>query len=150
MNHCINFRVRSKKGVKYCFCVRRKAEIERNECFTCKCREMKKVSKMAVKTRIKPVSKKRVCVSEKTYNEVLEKSKDIFGVPRCELCKNADNLQLHHVYYRSERKDLIDEPSNCLMLCHKEFSENKCHKLVHDNKKKYQPILLKMLENKKE
>lgn len=111
---------------------------------------MKKVSKMAVKTRIKPVSKKRVCVSEKTYNEVLEKSKDIFGVPRCELCKNADNLQLHHVYYRSERKDLIDEPSNCLMLCHKEFSENKCHKLVHDNKKKYQPILLKMLENKKE
>ena len=144
MNHCINLRIRTKKGIKYFYCVSRKAEIERKECSGCLSREFKKVAKNTLKTRIKPISKKRVCVSKETYNKVLEKSKDIFGVPRCELCKSADNLQLHHIYYRSERKDLIDEPSNCIMLCHRDFSKNKCHRLVHNNKKKYQPLLIKM------
>ena len=141
-NHCINFRCRRRKGQIYFFCVSRKAEIERKECFCCNTREFKNVAKNTLKTRIRPISKKRVCVSKETYNIVLERSKDIFGVPRCGLCKSADNLQLHHIYYRSERKDLIDEPSNCIMLCHRDFSEKKCHRLVHNNKKKYQPILL--------
>jgi 5-methylcytosine-specific restriction endonuclease McrA len=93
---------------------------------------------MSVKTGLKPISKKRVCVSKKTYNEVYERDKGC-----CRLC-NKTNIELHHVYYRSERKDLIDKPSNCIMLC---FD---CHKLVHSNKKKYQPLLLKLLETKKE
>lgn len=137
MNYCVNFRIRSKKGKKYCFCVRRKAEIERNECFKCNCREMKKVAKMTVKTRLKPISKKRVCVSKETYNIVLERDKGC-----CRLCGKL-NIQLHHIYYRSERKDLIDVPYNCIMLC---FD---CHKLVHSNKKKYQPILLEIIEQTK-
>lgn len=135
MNGCINLRIRSKKGEKYCFCVRRKAVVERNECFGCSYREFKKTSKIAVKTRLKPISKKRVCVSKKTYNEVYERDKGC-----CRFCGAIDNLQLHHIYYRSERKDLIDEPSNCIMLC---FD---CHKLVHSNKKKYQPILLEIIK----
>lgn len=144
-NSCINLRWRRRKGQLYCYCLQKRAIIERNECKGCLNKEYKKVAKMSQKTRIKPISKKRKTVSDKTYNEVLERSKDIYGVPRCQLCKRADNLQLHHVYYRSERKDLIDEPDNCIMLCHKEFSEKKCHKLVHSNKKKYQPMLLEML-----
>ena len=55
-------------------------------------------------------------------------------------CKGK--IELHHVRYRSERKDLINEPNNCVCLC--TFH----HQLVHSNKKKYQPLLLKMLENK--
>lgn len=145
MNCCVNLRIRSKKGEKYCFCVRRKAVVERNECFGCSYREFKKTSKIAVKTRLKPISKKRVCVSKKTYNEVYERDKGC-----CRLCGAVDNLQLHHIYYRSERKDLIDEPNNCIMLCHRDFSKNKCHKLVHSNKKKYQPILLEIMAQKKE
>jgi hypothetical protein len=141
-NGCVNLRWRTKKGIKYMFCIHKKAEIERNECSGCLYREYKTASKKCLKTRIKPISKKRVCVSKKTYEIVLENSKDKFGVPRCELCGCADNLQLHHILYRSERKDLIDEPSNCMMLCHKDFSQNKCHAAVHENKKKYQPILL--------
>lgn len=140
-NKCINCRIRTKKGVKYLFCVRRKVEIERNECIGCIYREYKTSAKKCLKTRIKPISKKRVFVSRKTYLLVFERSKDIFGVPRCEYCGNADNLQLHHIYYRSERKDLIDDPNNCIMLCHRDFSTNKCHRLVHSNKKKYQPLL---------
>ena len=138
MNNCVNLRIRSKKGTKYFFCVRRKNEIERKECFGCSYREFKKTSKMTVKTRLKPISKKRVCVSKKTYNEVYERDKGC-----CRLCYKT-NIELHHVYYRSERKDLIDEPSNCIMLCYK------CHKLVHSNKKKYQPLLLELLGTKKE
>lgn len=137
MNSCVNLRVRSKKGIKYFFCVRRKAEIEQKECFSCLNREFKKVAKMSVKTRLKPISKKRVCVSKKTYNEVYERDNG-----RCRLCgKNI--IELHHIYYRSERKDLIDEPSNCIMLC------NEHHRLVHSNKKKYQPLLLEILDIKK-
>lgn len=135
-NKCINLRIRSKKGVKYFFCVRRKDEIKQNECFSCIYREYKKTSKMTVKTRIKPISKKHVCVSKKTYNEIYERDKGI-----CRLC-GRNNIQLHHIYYRSERKDLIDEPSNCIMLC---FD---CHKLVHSNKKKYQPLLLNLVQQK--
>ena len=136
MNCCVNLRIRSKKGEKYCFCVRRKATVERNECFGCSYREFKKTSKIAVKTRLKPISKKRVCVSKKTYNEVYERYKGCCQFPLC----GKPNIELHHIYYRSERKDLIDDPSNCIMLC------NEHHKLVHSNKKKYQPILLEIIK----
>jgi hypothetical protein len=136
MKGCVNLRIRSKKGEKYCFCVRRKATIERKECFGCSYREFKKASKIAVKTRLKPISKKRVCVSKKTYNEVYERDKGCCQFLFC----FKQNVELHHIRYRSERKDLIDEPSNCIMLC----SEH--HKLVHSNKKMYQPILLEIIK----
>ena len=146
MSYCTNLRFRKKKGKIYCYCVHKRSVIEQKECFGCLNKEYKKVAKMPVKKRIRPISKKRITVSEKTYNIVLDRSKDIYGVPHCQFCGSIDNLQLHHVYYRSERKDLIDNPDNCLMLCHKDFSKNKCHRLVHNNKKKYQHILLDILD----
>lgn len=132
-NKCVNLRIRTKKGIKYLFCVRRKAEIERKECEDCLYKEYKNIAKMVVKTPIKPISKKRVFVSKKTYNLVLEESEN-----KCQLCCKYKPIQLHHIYYRSERKDLIDDPSNCIMLC------DECHRLVHSNKRKYQPILLEI------
>ena len=77
--------------------------------------------------------KRKIKVSKSTYDEVLEACKG-----KCGLCRTSDNLQLHHIYYRSEDKNKIDDPNNCIMLCHKEFSKNKCHKKVHDNKKYWQ------------
>lgn len=146
MSYCANLRFRKKKGKIYCYCIHKRSAIEQKECFGCLNKEYKKVAKMPVKKRIRPISKKRITVSEKTYNIVLDRSKDINGVPHCQFCGAIDNLQLHHVYYRSERKDLIDNPDNCLMLCHRDFSKNKCHRVVHNNKKKYQPILLDILD----
>lgn len=146
LNKCLYFRVRKKQGKTYCYCTKKRAIIELSSCYGCLNKEYKKVAKMVVKTRIKPISKKRVVVSEKTYNIVLDRCKDESGVPHCQLCDAVDNLQYHHVYYRSERKDLIDDPDNGLMLCHRDFSNNKCHRVVHNNKKKYQPILLDILE----
>ena len=137
-NSCVNLKLRTKKGKKYFFCVHRKAEIELKDCSGCNSKEYKKVPKIASKTRIKPISKKRIFVSKKTYDEVFKRDNGC-----CRICgKNI--VELHHVYYRSERKDLIDEPSNCILLC------NEHHRLVHSNKKKYQPMLLKILQNQKE
>lgn len=56
---------------------------------------------------------------------------------RCRLCGSATSLHVHHIVYRSEKKD--DSLSNLITLC----SEH--HDLVHSNKAKYQPILLEMV-----
>ena len=130
-NKCINCRIRTKKGCKYFFCVRRKAEIERKECSECNYIEYRKVAKMTPRKPMKPISKKRVFVSKKIYNQVFEECNG-----RCAFCHTTNNLHYHHIYYRSERKDLIDDPSNGIMLCEEH------HRLVHSNKREYQPILL--------
>ena len=104
-----------------------------SECKTCSDFEIKR------NKPIKKVSNKRITVTQETYNKVMQRDNY-----RCVMlnyeCKGK--IELHHVRYRSERKDLINEPNNCVCLC--TFH----HKLVHSNKKKYQPILLKILENK--
>ena len=84
---------------------------------------------------IRKVSDKKIIVTEKTYNEVLNRDKC------CRLCGNTLNLQLHHIIYRSENKNLINDPTNCIMLCEKH------HRLVHSNKKYWQPILKEMIKN---
>lgn len=87
----------------------------------------------------KGISKKsshRKIVSDTTYHLVLDR--DI----ECRLRDNKCNgrLELHHIVYRSEDVNLIDEPNNCIMLC------TYHHKLVHSNKHKYQPILKEIIE----
>lgn len=134
MNCCVHLKLRSKKGIKYFYCVRKRAVVEQKECWSCLDRETKKPSKIAVKTRLKAFGKKRVTVSRKTYDEVYKRDNGI-----CRMCGKS-NIELHHIKYRSEAKHLIDEPSNCIMLCADH------HKLVHSNKKKYQPILLEIIK----
>ena len=126
--NCIYFKRRTKKGIFYGYCTKRRSIVSLNasECYVCDNKEYKKYKPM------KKVSKKRVFVSKDTYNIVLERDRAC-----CRLCGNK-NIHLHHIVYRSESKALIDEPSNCIMLCEKH------HRLVHSDKKKYQPILLDM------
>ena len=84
---------------------------------------------------IKKVSNKRITVTEETYNKVMQRDKY-----KCRLldCTCYGKLELHHIRYRSEAKDLINEPTNCIMLCLKH------HKQVHSNKHYWQPILKEM------
>ena len=77
--------------------------------------------------------KSRVTVSNKTYDMVFKACKG-----QCVLCGAKNNLQAHHIRYRSERKDLIDEPTNLLLLCIEHHLE------VHNNKRRWQPILLEI------
>lgn len=136
MNKCLYLRIRSHKGIKYYVCLKKgsKEQINVEKCYMCPFKEYKK------QKTIKKVSKKRIFVSNETYTKVIER--DNYTCQMYNLMDCEGNLELHHILYRSQRKDLIDEPTNCIMLC------NKHHKLVHSNKKKYQPMLLEMMEVK--
>ena len=155
MSGCIYIKKRVKKGQTYCYCAFNKAVIDFNDCKGCLSKEYKNVAKnslktpnktystLKAKTPIKKVSKKRITVSKKTYNEVYERCNGV-----CAICGTSQYLEYHHIYFRSERPDLIDDPNNGIMLCG-EFANN-CHKgKAHKNKKYWQPILLKMV-NKEE
>ena len=126
---CRFLRKRRKQYVYHTYCTIKRQNVELDDCKNCVQKEFKKMY------GLKPVSKKRATVSKQTYSIVMERDK------RCRLCGRWDGLQLHHILYRSERKDLIDEPKNCIMLCHQ------CHAVVHSNKHKYQPMLQKMIDN---
>lgn len=81
---------------------------------------------------IKKVSTKRIFVKDTVYDEVYERDKG-----RCRICGRT-NIQIHHIIYRSEAKNLINDSSNCIMLCFE------CHQMVHSDKHYWQPILLNM------
>ena len=58
--------------------------------------------------------------------------------PYCQLCGSTSYLHRHHIKYGScGRKTYF---GNIIVLC------DKCHRLVHSNKKKYQPVLIKMAD----
>ena len=133
INKCISFKTRQKKGQIYFYCTKKRAVIDFNDCKGCLSKEYKKVAKMTSKTRIKPVSKKRVSVSKKTYKEVYERCNGI-----CAICSTNQNLHLHHIDGRG--KDKTDNPSNCIMLC------SHCHlEVVHKNNKYWREKLKEMI-----
>ena len=133
MNKCLYLRIRSRNSIKYRICLKEgsKEQINAEKCYMCSYKEYKK------QKTIKKVSKKKIKVSHETYMKVYNRDNGI-----CQMCGSNQNLNLHHILYRSQRRDLIDEPTNCIMLC------SQCHELVHSNKKKYQPMLLEIMEEK--
>ena len=132
-NKCLYLRIRSRKGIKYRICLKEgcKGQINVEKCYMCPYKEYKKAKP------IKKVSKNKIRVSHETYMKVYNRDNGM-----CQMCGTRENIHCHHVRYRSERRDLIDEPSNLILLCATH------HRLVHSNKKKYQPMLLEMMKNK--
>lgn len=135
MNYCIY--IRKRKNKPYCKLLNK--EITLSCCQECVNKEYKNAqnSKNIVQKKKKHHTKKRITVSKDTYNYVIERDKYC-----CRLCGSTNWLALHHIKYRSERRDLINDVNNCIMLC------EECHRKVHSNKKKWQPILLEI--NKKD
>lgn len=130
--NCKDLKVRTKKYKKYYYCNRKKEEVDLKDCYNCNNKEYKKAKP------IKKVSKKRKTVSEETYDIVFKRCNG-----RCQICGTTENLSYHHVLFRSERPDLIDDPRNGIMLCN-EFA-NDCHKgKAHKNKKYWQPKLIEL------
>ena len=59
----------------------------------------------------------------------------------CGVCyKRA--VDIHHIYARSKRKDLLDDPSNLIPLC------RSCHDKLGDKKQYIDFLLLKLKEYK--
>lgn len=129
--YCKNLlkRQRQTKIVLYCRKYKRYISLL-SECKTCSDFEIKR------NKPIKKVSNKRIIVTEETYNKVMQRDNY-----KCRLldCTCYGKLELHHIRYRSEAKDLINEPTNCICLC------TAHHKLVHSNKHYWQPILKEMI-----
>lgn len=139
MNYCIHLKKRKNKP--YCNVI--KKEIRFSLCRECRNKEYKNkplhnsLHSSAVSLhKMKNKSNKRITVSKEVYNIVIERDKYC-----CRLCGSTNWIQLHHILYRSQRKDLINDINNCIMLC------DDCHRLVHNNKKKWQPILIEMNKN---
>ena len=126
---CKHFTIRSKQYKKYYYCRLNKKEINYSECYNCKNKILKTIKTIRNKG-------KKINVFRETYDKVYERDNGL-----CRLC-GSNNIQLHHILYRSERKDLINEPSNCIMLC------VKCHRLVHSNKKKWQSYLINLIKER--
>jgi len=130
MMKCKNLLIRKRNYEPYFYCKEFRRIISLLECENCLKRNL-------VRNKgIKKVSNKKIIVTADTYKKVVERDKY-----RCKLCGTSQNLHLHHIIYRSEEKDLINEPSNCIMLCFK------CHELVHSNKKEWQPKLKEMVKD---
>lgn len=135
MNYCKHLKKRKNKP----YCNILKKEITLSQCQECVNKEYKN-AQYNVKTVQKKKAhhtKKRITVSKEVYNAVIQRDKYC-----CRLCGSTNWIQCHHILYRSEKKDLINDINNCIMLC-----EN-CHRIVHSNKKKWQPILLDMNKKK--
>lgn len=129
--YCKNLLKRQRQTKIVLYCRKHKRYIiSLVECKTCSDFEIKR------NKPIKKASNKRITVTEETYNKVMQRDKG-----KCRLldCTCYGKLELHHIRYRSEAKDLINEPTNCIMLCLKH------HKQVHSNKHYWQPILKEMI-----
>ena len=75
-------------------------------------------------------------IPQSVRKQVLDRDK------RCRSCGTTQNLHLHHVIYRGQKKGLLEgnhSPNNLLTLC------LECHSLVHSNKARYQPLCLALI-----
>ncbi len=129
--YCTYLYPRKKQNTVYFYCKYKRGIILLDECKSCLKRQINK------NKGIRKRSTNRITVSKDTYNQVIERDKHT-----CRLLDGTCDgwLELHHIVYRSEDKSLIDEPSNCIMLC------TKHHKQVHTNKHYWQPILLEKVK----
>ena len=74
--------------------------------------------------------------TKETYDAVMKRDQE-----RCALCHSRIALQLHHIDGRSRLK--TNDTDNCVMLCYL------CHIRVHQNQKKYRPMLEEYIEREK-
>lgn len=134
MYNCKNLKVRQKNYQKYYYCKFHKQQITLVECESCS-------NRIVVRNKgIKKVGKNRIKVKDEIYFKVIERDMG------CQLANNEckGRLELHHIVYRSENKNLINDVNNCIMLCLYH------HKLVHSNKKYWQPKLKQIIKEKRQ
>lgn len=123
-NKCLHLKLRTKKGKRYFYCSRKRAVIEITDCYGCVNKEYKKVAKMVVKTRLKPISKtnkvsKATAISTKVKKIVWERDNH-----KCIFCdKYVEwNFANSHFIKRSHNGLGIEENimTNCAE-CHELF-----------------------------
>ena len=71
---------------------------------------------------------------KEVYKELVDREK------WCGLCGGIYGLHNHHIYYRSQGG--LTKKENLIRLC------ERCHRLVHSNKKLWQPKLMEIQHEK--
>jgi len=105
------------------------------DCVFAKANKGKSGSGFASKAKSKPNKGHKQLVSPIVRDAVLKR--DNYS---CRLCGKANNLAVHHIIYKSDKKNKPweNEVSNLITLCN-----HPCHlSIVHGNKKRFQPICL--------
>ncbi len=130
---CVNKRVRSKKNIKYIYCIKKKKEVTYEMCNNCTSKEYKKSKPIKVsKTKIKNKSNKLAKLER-------QRDKDIIKSGICECCgKYSERLDTHEVYGGSNRKRSIKYKFIKLICRECHSSENKIMQLRVDIQKKYE------------
>lgn len=77
-------------------------------------------------------------MSSKVEKEVYKKTMELFDY-KCAICGN-NNVAAHHIRFGGLYGGRKTYMGNVIPLCEKH------HRLVHTNKKKYMPILIKLID----
>jgi len=91
---------------------------------------------LSARRRQRKQSKKVVRVVDSVPPEVKAAVRQRDGF-KCRFCGGKNNLQVHHIFYRSQGGS--HEPHNLIVLCFEH------HRLVHSDKGRWQPVLLAMI-----
>jgi hypothetical protein len=126
-NKCVNCRIRTKKGIKYAFCVRRKVEIEQKECSGCLYREFKKVAKIALKKPIRACGKKHKLtkateISKSVKMKVWERDNH-----RCIFCQKEVEWNYANSHYIKRSQLGLGIEKNIMTNC------ERCHNLFEES-----------------
>lgn len=126
-NGCINLRWRTKKGVRYCFCVRRKAVIEQKECQGCLYREFKKTSKIAVKTSLRASGKKHKLTKATEIPKAVKMRVWERDNHRCIFCQKEVEWNYANSHYTKRSQLGLGIEKNVMTNC------DRCHKLYEES-----------------
>lgn len=130
---CINQRIRSKKNIKYIYCIKKKKEITYDICNNCTSKEHKKV---------KPIKKSKIEIKKKSSKLIkLEKQRDknLTKEGICECCgKYSERLDPHEIYGGSNRKRSIKYKFIKLICRECHSNDNKIMQLRADTQKEYE------------
>ena len=127
-NKCMYLRFRKKQGKTYCYCTKKRATIELSSCFSCISKEYKKVSKIAIKTKIKPISNnnkvtKATSIPKKVKMEVWERDNNC-----CIFCGKYVEWNYANSHYIKRSQNGMGIPKNIMTNC------ETCHSLFEESK----------------
>lgn len=126
-NKCVNLKIRTKKGVKFFFCSRRKAVVNLNECKCCLYKEYKKTSKIVVKTPLRASGKKHKLtkateIPKKVKIKVWERDNH-----KCIFCGKYVEWNYANSHYIKRSKNGMGIEKNIMTNC------ERCHDLFEES-----------------
>lgn len=114
---CENFRVRSKKYKKYCFCILKKEEISFETCKSCSCckyKEYKTLKKYPIKKKSSKSSNraKATDISQKTKQIVWDRDSH-----KCIYCGQVVSKSCANAHFIKRSQGGLGIPENIVTLC---------------------------------